>query len=118
MCDLASKIQNFERRSALAAHTSSEAAEKAKARRKAAESNGELAGPPEHRRLVEKGYDDEIRGHEKAARVHKRRADHAANGFLVHSPDESTDADYMREHGGLFAEAHKAGLVRYSDESA
>jgi hypothetical protein len=118
MCDLASKIANFERRSALAAHTSGEAAEKAKAKRKAAEGNGELGGPAEHRQAVERAYDHEIRGHERMKRVHERRAQHAGNGFILHSPDESTDVDYMREHGGLFADAHKAGLVRFSDESA
>jgi hypothetical protein len=117
MCALSEKIANFERRSTLAAHNSSEAAEKARGKRKAAETNGELAGPPEHRRIVEKGYDDEIREHERMSRVHKRRAEHAASGFLVHSPDES-GADYMREHGPMFAEAQKAGLVRFSDESA
>jgi hypothetical protein len=118
MCCLNDQLSNFERHSALAAHASAEAAEKARDRKRAARSNGQMDGPAEHRRVVEAQYDAEIAHHEKMSRVHRRRQEHAAAGFLLHSQDESRDAEYMRTHGALFNEARRAGRVRYGEEIA
>jgi hypothetical protein len=115
MCSLDDKLSNFERASALRAHEHSEAAEKARDRKQTA--RRDIGGSRSQREADGRAHDAEIDHHEKQARVHSRRREYAENGFLLHSPSESGDADYMRDHGELFAEAQRAGRVKFSDES-
>jgi hypothetical protein len=53
---------------------------------------------------------------ETAAAVHRRRADHAAEGVLLHSPDERRDSGYMRANQALYMAANRAGRLRVSSE--
>jgi hypothetical protein len=48
---------------------------------------------------------------------YRRRAEHAAAGYLLHGPDEARDADYSRGHGELIELARKTGRLRQTDES-
>ncbi len=52
----------------------------------------------------------------REAAIHRRRAEFASEGFLLHSPDESRDSNHMREHAKLISEAHRLGRVRHSGE--
>jgi hypothetical protein len=57
----------------------------------------------------------EIEGHERAARVHRRRAAHAGEGYLLLSRDEHTDVDFMGSNQNLVARAHAEGRVRHAE---
>jgi hypothetical protein len=60
--------------------------------------------------------DDKITKAELEARVARRRADHAATGVLLASPDESGDVEYMRRNQNLVTEAHRRGRARVTSE--
>ena len=72
---------------------------------------------PEFRARIEATHDAEIAKHEDAALAHRRRVELAGAGLLHHGPDEMSNPDYMREHGGLIAMAQRCGRCRQSSES-
>jgi hypothetical protein len=111
MCSLSDKIQSLARASALKAHEHEEHAEKARDAKQRA--RGDIGGSREHRRADAAVHDAEIDHHERQARIHRRRQEYAEAGVMLHGPDEGADADYMAQHGDLFREAGRAGVVRY-----
>jgi hypothetical protein len=66
--------------------------------------------PPEGEVRKCQGRIDENENH---ALVSRRRADHAAAGFLFLSEDEHRDADYMGKYQPLVSEGHRRGRVRH-----
>jgi hypothetical protein len=120
MCSLSDKIQSLGRASALKAHEHEHEAEKARDRKQNAKRD--IGGSKETRRVDALAHDAEIDHHERQARVHRRRQEYAEAGVMLHGPEEASDAAYMAQHGDLFREANRAGLVRHvadrqSDES-
>jgi hypothetical protein len=111
MCSLSDKIQSLGRASALRAHEHEEHAEKARDKKQSA--RNEIGGSRETRRADDAVHDAEIQHHERQARIHRRRQEYAESGLMLHGPDEGADADYMAQHGDLFREANRAGLVRH-----
>jgi hypothetical protein len=109
---LSDKIQSLGRASALRAHEHEEHAEKARDKKQSA--RNEIGASKETRRADDAAHDLEIQHHERQAKIHRRRQEYAEGaGVMLHGPDEASDADYMAQHGALFAEANRAGLVRH-----
>jgi hypothetical protein len=61
--------------------------------------------------------DDKITKAELEAKISRRRADHASQGILLASPDESGSVEYMQRYAPLVSEAHKRKLARVTTES-
>jgi hypothetical protein len=66
---------------------------------------------------MEMMHDATIAKHESQARIHRRRAEHAAAGYCLHGPDEAQDGEYMQSHQDLMGMARRTGRLRHSDES-
>jgi hypothetical protein len=109
-------LRSHERKWTLQAASHEEDAEKARSRKHEAMS-AHVNAPDEARSRMSSMHDAEIRGHETKARVCRRRAEHAAAGYLLEGPDETRDADYQRDHADLVAMARRTGRLRASDES-
>lgn len=112
---IAPLLASHERKWTMAAAEHEEAAEKARTEKHRVLSM-QVGIPDEHRRRLEATHDATIRRHASQAKVNRRRAEHAANGYLLHSPSESGDADYMREHSDLIGCAQRTGRMRQTDE--
>lgn len=109
-------LASYERAWAGEAAQHEEQAEQAKDRKTRAMGQ-HVNAPPDARGRMEGVYDAQIAKHERQARVHRRRAEHAAAGYVLHGPDESTDADYMRAHQDVIELARKTGRLRQSGEA-
>jgi hypothetical protein len=72
--------------------------------------------PDEARARLEGTHDAEIRKHERAALVNRRRGEHASRGVLLDSPDERNDSEYQRSNADVVAMAHRCGRARYTAE--
>lgn len=109
-------LASHERAWSLRAHEHEEAAERAKeTKRRVMASQPNI--PDEARGRLEGHHDHEIATHERQAKAHRRRAEHAAAGFLLDGPDERTDAEYQKAHAELIGMAHRTGRVRHTEES-
>jgi hypothetical protein len=74
--------------------------------------------PMEHRRRLEMAHDATIRHHEEEGAKYRRRSDYLRAGYVLDSPSERRDGDFMRQHHDLVDLARKAGRLRYSEELA
>jgi hypothetical protein len=109
-------LASHERSWSLAAATHEEDAERARDRKKR-EMGQHVNAPADARARMEGVYDAQINKHEKQARVNRRRAEHAQAGFVLHSPDEAGDPEYMRSHQDLISMGHRCGRCRMTDEA-
>lgn len=109
-------LASHERAWSLQAAEHEEGAERARDK-KQREMGMHANAPEEARGRMEGVHDAEIARHESQARIYRRRAAHAAEGFLLASPDEVRDAEYQRHHSELIAMAQRTGRMRQSDES-
>jgi hypothetical protein len=107
-------IQSHERKWTLEASEHEEAAEKARTK-KHADIGMHINAPAEARGRMERTHDEAISRHERAARQCRRRAEHAAAGYVLHGPDEGS-ADYMRDHQELHDLARRTGRLRQTAE--
>ena len=109
-------LASHERAWTLKAAAHSLAAENARDKKKAALEAHQNA-PEEARRKMVAMHDAAIGHHDKQARVHHRRAEHARAGYVLHGPDETSDASYVRDHQGLIDTARRSGRLRQTEES-
>jgi hypothetical protein len=109
-------LQSHERAWTLKATEHEEAAERARNKKKA-ELEAHQNAPEEARRKMVATHDATINHHDKQARVHRRRAEHARAGYILHGPDETADASYVRDHQDLIDTARRAGRLRHTEES-
>jgi hypothetical protein len=109
-------LASLERTFSAAAADASEAAEKARDAKHAdlASHHGLTA---ENRRKIEMTHDQKIGVHDRAARVNQRRAAHARAGYLLHSPTESGDSEYMQKNHEVVDMARRAGRLRQTEEN-
>ena len=61
--------------------------------------------------------DDRIAHATTEAKIARRRAAHAREGYVLASPDESSDHEFMARNQHLVAEAHRRGRAKVSTES-
>lgn len=109
-------LKDFERRSRLKAH---EADEEADTLEEEHDKTPHRYGGPHADAAIEARQAHirkKIDGKRTEAAVHRRRAEHADAGYLLHSPDESRDSLYMKEHQHGFMEATRRGRLRTSKE--
>jgi hypothetical protein len=109
-------LASHERRCTLCAAEHEEHAELARTR-KTRELGMHINAPSEARKRMEATHDEAIARHEGQARMHRRRAEHAAAGYLLHGPDEGRDSEYMRANQELIGMARRTGRLRQTDES-
>jgi hypothetical protein len=113
--ELAAALQSFERAESLAAQESAEKAEALKAEKQRTMTY--QTGMPDSRRvMLEDRYDRDIAHHERQAKIHRRRGEYAASGYLLSGPDEATDAAYHHHHGDLIRAMGAAGRIRHTEE--
>jgi hypothetical protein len=116
---LTERLSNLHRRESGKAKEEDEHAERALDREAAVVR--EHAGPGATREWIrgeQHRHRQEAKEHQHRARVHRRRAALAGpngEGDLLQSPDEVADSDFMTEHGGLVAEAHRQGRVHHAE---
>jgi hypothetical protein len=107
-------LHSLNRRSLLAAETEGEHAERLRdsiadiPRMYPGSDKGWMAG---HARELQK----QVEGHERRARVHRRRAEHAAAGYLLMSQDEHADHEFMGQNHSLVAQASAEGRIRTAE---
>ena len=105
------ELKGHERAWTLRAAEHEEAAEQARDR-KHRELSMHLNAPDEVRRKLTMHHDAAIKQHETAGCSCRRRAEHAAAGYLLHGPSEGTDANYMKDHTKLIEAARRLGRLR------
>jgi len=72
------------------------------------------AWPMGHPEMEERKHRDRIAAAEDRARQHRRRADHAAAGYLLVTDAEHHDPEFMQKYQGLIGQAHRAGRLKGS----
>jgi hypothetical protein len=102
-------LASFERASHLKQIEHEDAAERARDDRRSQEDLGQIGGREVGRPAA--GH------HERMARVHARRAEHARDGHLISGPDERTDAEHQRDDAELIRLAHRTGRVLWTDDT-
>jgi hypothetical protein len=101
----------------LGAHQCAEHRAKALEQRKRDE-EGNHGMPPAHKASLLQKHDEAIAEHERMYAVHSRRADYADQGFMISSPDESTDTEHQRKYGPLQAALQGSGRLHVVGDRA
>jgi hypothetical protein len=109
-------LESHSRAFYLAAAEHEEAAERERGR-KSHELSRMTRPPAEALARLDAAYDRRIEEHERMARVSRRRAETAADGYLLAGPDEGRDADYQRRYADLIGQASRAGRLRIVTDS-
>jgi hypothetical protein len=115
--ELEATLKSYERACEIRAHEHDESAESVRAERARHDAYNRGA-PPHVRADQERAYERRIAEQVHGAAVSRRRAAYAKQGFMLSSPDESTDAEYQTTHGSLFRAMIQAGRVRFSERPA
>jgi hypothetical protein len=114
MSSLDDALHNLNRKALLAAETESDHAERVRdeiADVDRMHPGSDRGWRDEHKRELQK----KVEGHDHRSKVWRRRAAHAAEGFLLMSQDEHSDPDFMTQHSNLISTAHTHGRVRHAE---